>query len=156
MFTHRLRVRWADTDASGRIHNAVAFRYFEEAETELFRHLGLRLEPLPEARLDFPRVHVECDYLQPLAFDDELEIRVRAGRLGRTSFTLEYEGLLVAEGPHRPALTGSAAAALPLPALRGRVVIVAVERGSNRPAPLPEELRAALRTVQADTEGGPA
>ncbi|MBX5477178.1 MAG: acyl-CoA thioesterase [Clostridia bacterium] len=153
MFAHRLRVRWADTDASGRIHNSVAFRYFEEAEAELFRHLGLRLEPMRASRYDFPRVHVECDYLQPLGFDDELAIQVRVGRLGTTSFTLEYEALLVGEGPHRADLTGGAPTPLPVPALRGRVVIVTVERATGRPAPIPPELRAALEAYRMEAPG---
>ena len=39
--TERMRVGWIDTDAGGRIHFTVAFRWAEAAETGLYRKLGL-------------------------------------------------------------------------------------------------------------------
>jgi acyl-CoA thioesterase FadM len=40
-FTLQTRVGFIDTDASGRIHNTAMFRYFEAAETEFMRRLGI-------------------------------------------------------------------------------------------------------------------
>ena len=39
-FTHRVRVAFPDTDASGRIHFTAMLRYFESAEIEFLRALG--------------------------------------------------------------------------------------------------------------------
>lgn len=148
LIRHRLRVRWVDTDASGRIHNTAALRYFEEAESELFRALGGRVEA-QLAGYDFPRVHVECDFLLPLGYDDEIEVAAHLLRLGRTSFTLGYTGTLVASGPYEPLLTAGRPRPRPAEALRGHVVIVCVDTRTGQPAPLPDDLRARLQA-----EGG--
>ena len=39
--SERMRVGWIDTDAGGRIHFTVAFRWAEATETGLYRKLGL-------------------------------------------------------------------------------------------------------------------
>ena len=44
-------IRWIDTDAGGRIHFTVAFRWAEVAETGLYRKLGL----LSDRKGDYPR-----------------------------------------------------------------------------------------------------
>jgi len=36
-FRYETRIRFVDTDASGRIHYTSLFKFFEAAETELFR-----------------------------------------------------------------------------------------------------------------------
>lgn len=151
MFSYRVRVRWADTDASGRIHNTAALRYFEEAVSELFRHLGVSPEKSLGEGLDFPRVHVECDYLLPLGFDDALEIRVYRGRVGESSFTLEPEGWLLEEGPWGPLLAGRRGRPVPALALKGKLVIVTVDRQKGESVPIPRELRKALEELSAPT-----
>ena len=77
---------WVDTDAGGRIHFTAVFRYAEAAETALRRKLGL-LGDWP----DYPRRRVEADYLATLRFDDEVDVRIRLERLGRTSITWAWE-----------------------------------------------------------------
>ena len=120
----RLRVRWVDTDTSGRIHFTAVFRYFEIAEWELLRALGL---PHGSDRdVDFPRVHVAATYRQPLRVDDLIDVHIRPERVGERSITyrceIHHEGALAVEGT---------------------VTAVAVGRdGKSRP--LPEALRRAL------------
>ncbi|MDI3270435.1 MAG: thioesterase family protein [Bacillota bacterium] len=152
MFSYRVRVRWADTDASGRIHNTAALRYFEEAAGDLFRHLGLSLEAGLAGGLDFPRVHVECDYLLPLGFDDALEIRVFRGRVGESSFALECEGWLLEEGPWGPLLSGARGRPIPSLALRGKLVIVTVDRQKGESTRIPHELRQALEQLSSSSK----
>jgi len=84
----RLRVRWVDTDASGRIHYTAAFRYFEIAEFELLRALGA---PLSRGEVDFPRVNVAATFKKPLTVDDCIEVRIRPGRIGERSITYQCE-----------------------------------------------------------------
>src|SRR5579884_160790 len=89
-FCFESRVRFVDTDASGRIHYTAMLRHFEAAEIEFMRSLGLG--PLyTEAdmrRLQFPRVRVDCTYTAPVRFDDLLRIRVSVDRVGESSYTL--------------------------------------------------------------------
>ncbi len=61
------RVEFSETDMAGIVHYSNFFRYMEAAETQFFRSLGFSL---------WPRVHAECDYQQPLRFEDEVEIHL--------------------------------------------------------------------------------
>jgi acyl-CoA thioester hydrolase len=53
---------------------------------------------------NYPRRRVEADYLNVLVFEDELEVRLRVERLGRTSITYAWEiakdGELYVQGRH--------------------------------------------------------
>jgi YbgC/YbaW family acyl-CoA thioester hydrolase len=92
MISHveKLRVRWVDTDASGIIHYTAAFRYFEIAEWELFRKVGI---PLPAGGQTFglPRVAVNATFHAPLRVDEEIAVHIRPERLGNTSITFALE-----------------------------------------------------------------
>lgn len=121
----KLRVRWADADAAGRINTPRYFEYFEDGEIELLRQRG---QPLSRGHYDFPRVHTECTFKKMLALDQPFTMRVTVGKLGRTS--IRYDYLFFTEDDFtEPAATGS-------------MTVVAVKDG--RPVELPAELRAAL------------
>jgi acyl-CoA thioester hydrolase len=116
-----LRVAWVDTDAGGRIHFTAVFRWVEAAEVALMRRLGLM-----EGWGNFPRRHVEADYLKVLVFEDEVEVRLRVERVGSTSITYGWDLVKDAE-----------------PYVSGRHTIVHVDE-QGRPAQLPDQLRASL------------
>lgn len=92
MRTHveKLRVRWVDTDASGRIHYTAVFRYFEVAEWELFREAGISFRSREE-EFGFPRVAVSATFHAPLYVDDEIAVHIRPERVGTTSVTFAFE-----------------------------------------------------------------
>jgi acyl-CoA thioester hydrolase len=119
----RARVAWVDTDAGGRIHFTAAFRWAEMAEVGLRRKLGL----LDEGEWgNYPRRHVEAEFLKVLVFEDEVEARIRPERLGETSVTWAFEITRDREL-----------------CVRGSLVVVHVD-GEGRPTPLTEKERAAL------------
>jgi YbgC/YbaW family acyl-CoA thioester hydrolase len=123
-FTHRVRVAFPDTDASGRIHFTAMLRYFESAEIEFLRSLGFSYRDAPD--IGFPRVRVECEYRSAVGFDDQLDILVSVKRVGTSSYTLEFA-----------ALKDGAMAA------NGSIVVVCVGRPGRAQA-LPDPLRKAL------------
>ena len=92
MISHieKLRVRWIDTDASGIIHYTAAFRYFEVAEWELLRKVGVPLRP-HEKDFGLPRVSVNATFHVPLRVDDMIAVHIRVERLGTTSVTFALE-----------------------------------------------------------------
>lgn len=114
-----MRVRWADTDASGRIHFSAAFRYFEVAEFELLRSLGIPHGALHDDVVGFPRVNVSATYKKPITVDDVIEVRVRPGRVGERSVTYLHEvyhrGELVIEGQVTAVAIGADGKSRPLP-----------------------------------------
>lgn len=129
-FRYRDCVRWADTDASGRIHFTATFRWFECAEQEFLRSRGLTLNDLIEERVNLPRVHVEANYRAALAYDDAVEVQVSVERVGRSSATLGFT--VVGEDGE---LAGD-----------GRVTWCAIDLDSESACPLPDNLRQALQT----------
>jgi acyl-CoA thioester hydrolase len=122
------RIRFADTDASTRIHYSSIFRHFEAAEHEFLRAIGQPYSGLGEAGLDYPRVHVECDFHSALRYDDLFAIEVSAARVGTTSYTLAF--LVTTAGQT---------------AARGNITIVCVDKKTGRPHALPVSLAEALR-----------
>jgi acyl-CoA thioester hydrolase len=117
----RVRVAWVDTDAGGRIHFSNAFRWAEIAETGLMRRLGML-----DDWGDYPRRHVEAEFLNVLRFEDEIEVRIRVERLGRTSIT--YGWTIAKDGEVY---------------ISGRHTVVNVDR-DGRPEPLSDRVRSAL------------
>ena len=97
------RVEFADTDMAGIVHFARFFVFMETAEHELLRHLGTEVHAEVDGmRIGWPRKATECEYLAPVRFAEEMEIRTRVVRKGRTSLTFEHvfekDGEVVARG----------------------------------------------------------
>ena len=86
------RVRWGDVDAAGIIFYGAYIRFFEFAETELFRAVGLPYSVMfDELDVWLPRVHLECDFHHAARLDDLLEVSVYVGRFGKKSMRLDLE-----------------------------------------------------------------
>ena len=129
--TIRIRVPFVDVDSSDRIHFTAVMRYWELAEHALMRSLGM---PYSSAlrEVAFPRVHVSADFRGGILFDDELEVEARVAKVGASSWTVAFTARHADAGPDAPILAD------------GRMTIVAMDPATERPAPLPAELRAAL------------
>jgi acyl-CoA thioester hydrolase len=134
-FTVAERVRWGDVDAARIIFYGSYIRFFEIAETELFRAVGMPYGKVFDG-LDIwlPRVHLECDFKRAAQLDDLLEVSVYVGRLGRTSMRLDFE--VRRKGSDGQLEEGLIATA--------HFVLVATTRADLKPVPIPEELRCAL------------
>src|SRR5487761_863760 len=100
-FVWRSRLRWGDTDASGRVYYVSLFRHLEAAEMEFLRCIGFVYGTGELRQVTFPRVHAECDYISALVNDDLMEIAVAVERVGRTSFTLAFEVSVEGRGAAR-------------------------------------------------------
>jgi YbgC/YbaW family acyl-CoA thioester hydrolase len=71
------RVEFSETDMAGIVHYANFFRYMETAEHGFFRSLGFSVVMDQfDPPLGWPRVRAECEYRQPLRFEDEVEIHL--------------------------------------------------------------------------------
>src|SRR5436190_22940086 len=94
-FSARTRVGFSDTDAQGVVYYGRYNPYFDLARVEYLRSLGL-LHRSEDG--DFVMRANDVEYFAPARFDDELEIYVRASRLGRTSVTFEFAASGLAAG----------------------------------------------------------
>ena len=123
-------VRWSDVDFAGIIFYGSYVRFFEIAETELFRCCGLAYKDVFDRYYIFlPRKAVHSEFFHPPRLDYRLRVATYVGRVGTTSMTLNFD---VSRGD---------AAAL---AAAGWMVLVCVDRAGLRPRPLPAQLLAAL------------
>jgi acyl-CoA thioester hydrolase len=134
-FVHRLRTRFAETDAMGVVHHAAYLPYLEEARVEFLRSIG---HPYDEVRSEaagggreFPVLEVWVQYRSALAFDDEVDVSLIVGAVTRATFQIAYL-LSVAGEPCATAVT----------------VHGCVDR-SGRPVRLPEWVREGF--TDADT-----
>lgn len=83
------RVEFSETDMAGIVHYSNFFKYMETAEHAFFRSLGFSIVTRNiETPVGWPRVHAECDYRQPLFFEDEVEIQLLVAE--KRSKTLSY------------------------------------------------------------------
>ena len=91
-FSIEERVRWGDVDAARIIFYGAYIRFFEFAETELFRAVGLPYGVMfDELDVWLPRAHLECDFRRAAQLDDLLEVSVYVGRFGTKSMQLNFE-----------------------------------------------------------------
>ena len=99
-FVHREVVRFADLDGFGHANNAVFLTYIEQARIAFLIDRGIFRQPTRED-MTMILARAEVDFRAPLAVGDEVEVGVRAARVGSKSFELEYElradGRLVGE-----------------------------------------------------------
>lgn len=89
-FTHRLRVRFCETDAMGVVHHASYLAYLEETRVEYLRALGRPYDRLRTEGIEFPVVEVALRYRRPLRFDDVVDVGVRVGSASGATFQMTY------------------------------------------------------------------
>ena len=98
MFVHTERVRFRDLDPMGHVNNAVFLTYIEQARVAFLEDAGAATG-IEDMNIIVARI--EIDFRAPVRMGDEIQIGVRASRVGTKSFELEYElrvdGELVAE-----------------------------------------------------------
>jgi acyl-CoA thioester hydrolase len=127
-FVHHDEVRFRDLDGMGHVNNAVFLTYMESARLAYSKSLGLSGNPLEAVIL----ARAEVDFRSPIELGEQVEVGVRASRLGTKSFDLEQEvradGRLAAEG---------------------RFVLVAYDYTTMSSRELPEEWRELLEGVPA-------
>ncbi len=133
-----LQTRWMDNDIYGHVNNVHYYSYFDT----LIAYYLMEEGGLDPWRGPVVGVAVEtgCRFHRSFRFPEPIEAGLRLGRLGGSSVRYEI-GLF-----HGGADAASA---------DGHFVHVFVDRASNRPVPVPEPLRTALRRLarpEADVE----
>jgi acyl-CoA thioester hydrolase len=129
-YTIEERVRWGDVDAARIIFYGSYIRFFEIAETELFRAVGLSYGVMfDELDIWLPRVHLECDFHHVAQLDDLLELSVYVGPVGNKSMRLNFEVRKKGE----PVIIADA-----------HFVLASVSRDKFKTVPIPDDLRQRL------------
>jgi len=97
-FVHRLRPRFAETDAMGVIHHAAYLPYLEEARVEYLRAIGHPYDAVrggddaagADVGREFAVLEASVHYRKPLRFDEEVDVALVVGAVTRTTFQIAY------------------------------------------------------------------
>jgi acyl-CoA thioester hydrolase len=89
-FAHRIRTRFAETDAMGIVHHAAYLLYLEEARVAYLRHVGHPYEEVRRHGSNFAVLEVAVRDRRPLLFDEVVDVRLRPGAVSGASFQLAY------------------------------------------------------------------
>lgn len=131
-YPHLLTIptRWKDNDIYGHVNNVEYYSYFDTVINHylieaggLDIHSGATIGVCAESH---------CRFLAAVAFPDPVEAGLRVGRLGNSSARYEI-GLFNPDGS---------------PLAEGWFVHVFVDRGSRRPACIPDPVRDALKPLE--------
>ena len=129
-------VAWGEMDSMGHVNNIVYFRYFESARIAYFERAGF-LSYMEETGVGPILASTQCRFRLPLAYPDTVSIGARVDEVGDDRFRMKY--LVVSQ---RHAKT----------AAEGEGLIVAFDYRAQRKTPLPEGIKARIRSLE---EGGP-
>jgi len=129
LWTQQLTVRWSDLDANGHVNNAVFFTFCEQARIDWLQSLGGQTTPDGYGSVV---KKTSCTYLRPVHYPATLEVKLFAGKPGRTSFPTYSEIWNVVSGPEMVA--------------EGDALMVWVERRTGKPHPVPDSLRKLMPT----------
>ena len=89
-FRMQRRVEFAETDMAGIMHFANYFRFMEATEHAFFRSLGFRIHAGKPEDVGWPRVHVACDYREPLHFEDVVEVHLLVREVRSKAITYDF------------------------------------------------------------------
>src|SRR5918992_1541569 len=85
-------VRWGDIDLAGIICYGAYIRFFELAETEVFRAAGLPFkEMFDRYNIWLPRKVMHTEFHAPALLDEQLKVITYFSRIGRTSLTINFD-----------------------------------------------------------------
>lgn len=87
-----LRVLWSDTDPAGIAWYGVFFRYFENAEEELYRRLGNdRTTLLRGLNVFMPRTSLQARFKSPARLGDEIAVGVGIAEMTATRVGFAFD-----------------------------------------------------------------
>ncbi len=89
-FTHRIRVRFAETDAMGIVHHSRYLPYLEETRVAYLRDLGHPYVEMRSEGIDYAVLECFVRYRNPLRFDEVVDVHLQLASASRTSFQMAY------------------------------------------------------------------
>jgi len=126
-----ITTRWNDYDMLGHVNNVLYNRYVEITVLELVKRAGVNW--LTDRAIPFA-AEVCVKFLRPLRFAEHVDAALRVGKLGTTSVVYEVALFMPDEDA---------------PAAVAHFVHVFVDRGDERPVPIPAPVRRVFEKYRA-------
>lgn len=135
-FKHKsqIQVRFKDVDTMGHVNNANHLTYFELARMSYFK--SVVAEEIDWKRQGIILARTEIDYKNPILLEDEIWVHIRMGRIGNSSFEMEYCIERISNG-----ITQIAA--------EGKSVQVCYDYEKNCTIPVPESWRTKVQKFES-------
>jgi len=138
-----IRVYYEDTDAGGVVYHSNYINYFERARTEWLRQLGYELDELAKnEKVLFVVRSLNCDYLRPALFNDELFVSAEIIEMGKTSICFKQK-VMRASKETDPKNTEDSCMIL----AEGNVTVVSVDADRFRPKRIPKQLQETMKEL---------
>lgn len=123
IFNTEIAIRWGDLDAYNHVNNTLYLRYMEEARIQLLLQMGYSLDDPKQGPVV---INLQCSFLHPVTYPDNLSIECFAVEPGNSSFMTYYR--LHSQKQNKLVCEGSAK-------------IVWIDKTTNRSIALPAKLR---------------
>jgi acyl-CoA thioester hydrolase len=131
-----VQTRWMDNDAYGHINNVTYYSYFDTVVNHvLIGPCGLNIHQAPTMAL---MAETGCQFRASFAYPDDIDAGLRVGRLGTSSVRWELGLFAPGEDTAR---------------VHGFMVHVFVDRQTQRPVPVPTQMRAAMEKLVMSAGG---
>jgi acyl-CoA thioester hydrolase len=117
-------IRWGDMDAMGHVNNTIYFRYMEQARISWFGALGAGPAPRGTGPII---INASCTFMKELVYPGQVELRMYAGKAGRSSFETWLE--------MRPSYEPETVY------VEGAAKVVWVDFATGKSVPLPDRIR---------------
>lgn len=84
-------VQYYETDKMGIVHHSNYIRWMEEARVNVLKQIGWNLEKLEEIGISIPVTAIECQYLSPAKFGEEIQINLAVEEFKGVRLKLSYK-----------------------------------------------------------------
>jgi acyl-CoA thioester hydrolase len=133
MFEMRFQTYWADADPAGIVFFPHFFRFFEQAEEELFRRAGKDRQGLLESnQVWMPRVEVFTKFSKPVLNSHAIRVRLTPEIKGEK--TVRYDFEIVDDQDS-------------VKAAEGYVTVVCVDAKQFKAARIPDDIRTIIQNA---------
>ena len=136
-----IRVYYEDTDAGGVVYHSNYINFFERARTEWLRQLGYEMDELVrDEQMVFVVRALNCEYLRPALFNDELFVSAEIIEMGNTSIQFEQKVMRASKETDKTEDSHITLA-------KGVVTVVSVDSNKFRPKRLPKHLLETIKEI---------
>lgn len=90
-FTHKLRIRYGETDQMGYCYYGNYAQFFEIGRVETLRSLGISYKAMEESGIMLPVAEMTVKYIKPTFYDDLISIKTTISKTPSVKIEFNYE-----------------------------------------------------------------
>lgn len=85
------KINYYETDKMAIVHHSNYIRFFEEARLDMMDKFDLNYRKMEDMGIIIPVMSVDCKYIVPLCFDDEVKIHTKIIKFDGIKMEIAYE-----------------------------------------------------------------